>query len=52
MAQIFDIEPRITSDVHIGDKRRHSVIYAGRLAEKGPSTGGRVFRFFRKPVKK
>lgn len=43
MAQTFDIEPRITSDVHIGDTRRSNVIYAGKLAEKGPSTGGRVY---------
>ena len=37
MAQIFDIEPRITSDVYIGDKRRSTVILAGKLAEKGPA---------------
>src|SRR5215813_2213903 len=43
MAQVFDIEPRITSDVYIGDKRRKTVIYAGKLAEKGPSSAGRVF---------
>jgi hypothetical protein len=43
MPQVYDIEPRINSDVCIGDKRRRNVIYAGRLAEKGPSTAGRVF---------
>jgi len=43
MPQVFDIEPRITSDVYIGDKRRQAVIYAGRLAEKGPSAGGSVY---------
>ena len=37
----FDIEPRITSDVYIGDKRRKSIILAGKLAEKGP--GSKVF---------
>jgi uncharacterized protein len=41
MAQIFDIEPRITSDVYFGDNKKKSVIYAGKLAEKG--TGSRVF---------
>jgi uncharacterized protein len=42
MSQVFDIEPRITSDVHIGDKRRQTLIYAGKLAEKGPGSAGRV----------
>lgn len=37
----FDIEPRLTGDVYIGDSRRKAVIYAGKLAEKG--TGGRVY---------
>ncbi len=36
MSHIYDIEPRITSDVYFGDKKRKSVIYAGKLAEKGP----------------
>jgi uncharacterized protein len=37
----FDIEPRVTGDVCVGDRRRATVIYAGRLAEKG--TGGKIF---------
>lgn len=41
MKKKFDIEPRITSDVYIGDNRRKSVILAGKLAEKGP--GSKVF---------
>lgn len=41
MPQIYDIEPRISGDVYIGDKRRKAVILAGRLAEKG--TGGNVY---------
>jgi uncharacterized protein len=39
--QTFDVEPRITGDVHVGDQRRRNVIWAGRIAEKGP--GGNVF---------
>lgn len=37
----FDVEPRLASDVHFGDRRKNAVIYAGKLAEKGP--GGRVY---------
>ena len=34
----YDLEPRITSNVFVGDTRRQSVILAGRLAEKGPGS--------------
>jgi len=38
MVKIFDIEPRITNDVYVGDKRREAVILAGKLSEKGPGS--------------
>src|ERR1700722_2952451 len=38
---IFDMEPRVNGDVHVGDKRRDTVILAGRLA--GGGAGGSVF---------
>ena len=41
MSQIFDIEPKITSDVYFGDTHRKSVVYAGKLAERSP--GCKIF---------
>lgn len=38
---IFDVEPRVNGDVYFGDRRRESVILAGKVAEKG--VGGQVY---------
>jgi DNA helicase HerA-like ATPase len=35
MATTFDIEPRISTDVYFGNNKRSSVIFAGKLAERG-----------------
>ncbi len=38
---VFDVEPRVNGDVYFGDRRRESVILAGKVAEKG--VGGQVY---------